>query len=284
MLDQQVKEIRLKFFQHHQEHCFKFWEILSQTEQYELLQQAKYLDLDYISDVIDSVLKYRITQNFETMNLLPASFIKVPESEVDWENWKSAVATGEEKLRAGKVAAFTVAGGEGTRLGCLVPKGTLPVTPIRKKPLFQVFAEKIKAAEHKYETKIPWIIMTSERTHNETIAFFGKNNSFGVDDIHFIKQGLMPAITQEGKIIMETRSRIAMHPDGHGGSLKALGRSGMLSMLENLGIEILSYFQVDNPLARCIDPYLIGLHAQRQSQVTSRMVRKLYPEEKVGVF
>ncbi|MDR2737543.1 MAG: UTP--glucose-1-phosphate uridylyltransferase [Puniceicoccales bacterium] len=283
MIEKQAKELRLHFCKYGQEHVFKFWEILSAEEQAQLLQQAKNLDLDYLSKIIDGVLHSGSRQK-NLGNLVPAKFIKLPNSELDWQKWREAVAIGEQKIRAGKVAAFTVAGGEGTRFGYSAPKGTVQVTPLKKKSMFQVFAEKIKAAERRYETPIHWIIMTSERTHNETIEFFGKNASFGIENIHFVKQGQFLSITNDGKIIMETRSKMSMHPDGHGGSLKAFGKSGLLTMLENLDVEMISYFQVDNPLVRCIDPYLIGLHAKNQSQVSSRMVRKMYPEEKVGVF
>ncbi|MDR1890905.1 MAG: UTP--glucose-1-phosphate uridylyltransferase [Puniceicoccales bacterium] len=287
MIDKQTKELKLQFCKYGQEHVFKFWEILSNEEQLQLLQQAKNLNLDYLSKIIESVLHENsqpAQADKSAASITPAKFIKFPNSEVDWQKWKETTAIGEQVIKDGKVAAFTVAGGEGTRLGCVVPKGTLQATPLKKKSLFQIFAEKIKAAERKYETSIHWIIMTSERTHNETIEFFGKNDSFGIENTHFIKQGQMPAITYDGKIIMETKSKIAMHPDGHGGALKALGRSGLLAMLEDFGVEIISYFQVDNPLARCIDPYFIGSHVKNQSQVSSRMIRKLYPEEKVGVF
>ncbi|MDR2778759.1 MAG: UTP--glucose-1-phosphate uridylyltransferase [Puniceicoccales bacterium] len=284
MTDKQAKELKLQFCKYGQEHVFKFWEILSGDEQLQLLQQAKNLNLDYLSTIIENILYKNSLTDKCTANITPAKFIKFPNSEIDWQKWKEAMATGERVIRDGKVAAFTVAGGEGTRLGGVTPKGMLQATPLKKKSLFQIFAEKIKAAELKYETSIHWIIMTSERTHNETMEFFGKNDSFGIENIHFVKQGQMPAVTYDGKIIMETKSKIAMHPDGHGGALKALGRSGLLAMLENLGVEIISYFQVDNPLVRSIDPYFIGSHVKNQSLVSSRMVRKLYPEEKVGVF
>ena len=282
--DNQAKELRLYFCKYKQEHVFKFWEILSEQERANLIYQAKALDLEYLSAVINNALHRNHSKDTSFAPISPAKFIKYPNSVVDWQKWKDTIELGENIIRAGKVAAFTAAGGEGTRLGYSVPKGMLSVTPIKHKSLFQIFAEKIRYAEHKYDVRIPWIVMTSEQTHNETIEFFGKNDSFGVEDLHFIKQGQMPAISYDGKIIMETRSKIAMHPDGHGGSLKALGRSGMLAMLEERGIEILSFFQVDNPLVRCIDPYLIGLHVQNKAQVSSRMVKKLYPEEKVGVF
>ncbi|MDR0680018.1 MAG: UTP--glucose-1-phosphate uridylyltransferase [Puniceicoccales bacterium] len=283
-MEKAAKEIRMRFCDFGQGHVFKFWEILSDDERIRLLQQAKNIDLEYFSNIIHSVLHGRRVNDDFLSNIQPAKFIKFPNSEADWQRCSGISHIGGQKIREGKVAVFMVAGGHSTRLGRSVPKGMVPITPIKKKPIFQVFAEKILAAEKKYEQKFHWIILTSDKTHNETIEFFGKNNSFGIENIHFIKQGLMPAIDYDGKIIMEARDKIAMHPNGHGGALTALGQSGMLSMLENAGVDTISYLQVDNPLVRCVDPYLIGTHAKNQAQITSRMVKKLYPEEKVGVF
>jgi UDP-N-acetylglucosamine/UDP-N-acetylgalactosamine diphosphorylase len=283
-MDKTIKEIRMKFCDFGQAHVFKFWEILSERERIKLLQQAKNIDLKYLSRIFRSVLHERRPDPEFWLGVQPAKFVKFPNSETDWLRYKEIVRLGEQTIREGRVAIFTVAGGHGTRLGIPVPKGTIPITPIKRKSLFQIFAEKIRAAEKKYERQFHWIILTSDKNHNETIEFFGKNGSFGIENVHFIRQGLMPAIDFEGKIIMEARGRIAMHPNGHGGSLKALGQSGMLAMLENISVDTISYFQVDNPLVRCVDPYLIGLHRKNQAQITSRMVKKLYPEEKVGVF
>ncbi len=282
-MDNTAKEIRKKFYDYGQEHVFKFWEILSKDSQLKLLQQAKAIDLEYLKKIVNSVLFERTVSN-SLNDIQPANFIKFPNSETDWLRWKDTVRLGEQKIRDGKVAVFTVAGGQGTRLGCVIPKGTLPVTPIKKKSLFQLFAEKIRASEKKYETQFHWVILTSDRNHNETIEFFGKNNSFGLENVYFIKQGLMPAIDFDGKILMEAKDKISMHPNGHGGALKALGQTGTLTMLENIGVDTISYFQVDNPLVRCVDPYLIGIHEQNKAQITSRMVKKLFPEEKMGVF
>jgi UDP-N-acetylglucosamine/UDP-N-acetylgalactosamine diphosphorylase len=283
-MDRTAKEMRMRFCDHGQGHVFKFWEILSEDEQSKLLQQAKGIDLDYLSKIFHNVLHERRSDPDFWSKIQPAKFIKFPNSETDWLRWKEISRLGEQKIRDGKVAIFTVAGGHGTRLGGSSPKGMTPITPIKRKSLFQVFAEKIRAAEKKYEIQFHWIILTSDKNHNETMEFFGKHDSFGIENIHFIKQGLMPAIDFDGKIIMEARDRIAMHPNGHGGALKALGQSGTLAMLENVGVDTLAYFQVDNPLVRCVDHYLIGLHEKNQAQITSRMVKKIYPEEKVGVF
>jgi UDP-N-acetylglucosamine/UDP-N-acetylgalactosamine diphosphorylase len=75
-----------------------------------------------------------------------------------------------------------------------------------------------------------------------------------------------------------------MSPDGHGGSLRALDRSGALDLMKREGVDTLSYFQVDNPLVRCIDPAFLGWHLLRGAEMSAKMVPKAYAEEKVGMF
>ena len=113
------------------------------------------------------------------------------------------------------MAAFTVAGGQGTRLGYDGPKGTFAVTPLRQKSLFQVFAEKIKAAGLRYGKPLHWFIMTSHANHEQTEQFFVANKFFGLDQarVHFFRQGRMPAVGFDGKILLETRSSLATLPD-----------------------------------------------------------------------
>ena len=110
---------------------------------------------------------------------------------------------------AGRVAAFTVAGGQGTRLGYDGPKGTYPVTPVTEKTLFQVFAEKIARSGARFGVTIPWFIMTSEINKDATVAAFEENDFFGLskDSVHFIVQGLVPAVDLKGKIFFPRRGR-----------------------------------------------------------------------------
>ncbi|MEO6567690.1 MAG: UTP--glucose-1-phosphate uridylyltransferase, partial [Opitutaceae bacterium] len=161
-----------------------------------------------------------------------------------------------------------------------------PVTPIKQKTLFQVFAEKIRAASIRFGRPIPWFIMTSHANHEATEGFFREHKFFGLDParVHFFRQGRMPAVDFNGKILLETKGSLALSPDGHGGSLRALDRSGAVDVMKRDGIDIISYFQVDNPLVRCIDPAFIGWHVLRRSEMSSKMVTKAYAEEKVGHF
>jgi len=201
----------------------------------------------------------------------------------------AARAHGEELLRAGKIAVFTVAGGQGTRLGWRGPKGTYPATVVTGKPLFRVFAEQITAAEKRYGRSLPWYIMTSPLNSADTRAFFRDNNWFGRNpaDTFLFEQGTMPSITFDGKLILESPSSLALNPDGHGGAIRALHASGALEDMQARGVEHMSYFQVDNPMVRIADPVFLGLHASGEGssgEMSSKMVAKRDAAEKVGVF
>jgi len=269
-----------------QGHVFSFYNELSPEAQKTLLAEAAEIDLAEIDRLTRTLLAKDAATGVDLTGLAPAPYERRPENGGDAQAWSSAKTVGEAALRAGRVAAFTVAGGQGTRLGYDGPKGTFPVTPIKQKTLFQVFAEKVRAAGVRYGKPLHWFIMTSNMNHAATEAFFTRHNFFGLapTHVHFFRQGRMPAVTPEGKIMLETKGSIAMSPDGHGGSLRALDRSGALDLMEKEGIDILSYFQVDNPLVRGIDPTFIGWHVLRGSEMSSKMVAKAYAGEKVGHF
>ncbi len=274
------------FQQAGQGQVFAFWEGLSPEEQENLLAQAGEIDLAEIAELKRTLLDKDASAALDLEGLEPAPYEPLPEHGGDAAAWSEARERGEEALRAGRVAAFTVAGGQGTRLGYDGPKGTFPVTPVTKKSLFQVFAEKIRAAGERYDQPLHWFIMTSHQNHEATESFFQKHDYFGLSSerVHFFRQGRMPAVDFEGKILLESKGSIALSPDGHGGSLRALGRSGALELMEKEGIDTISYFQVDNPLVRCIDPAFIGWHIGRGSEMSSKMLPKAYAEEKLGHF
>ncbi len=266
---------------------FRFFDELPSAERDALTAEAASIDLAEVARLFETLVRHPGGGNEAiAAGLQPADLIPLPENGGDAERWREAFDVGEAALRAGRIAAFTVAGGQGTRLGFEGPKGTFPVTPIRKAPLFQVFAENIRAASLRYGKPMPWFIMTSTINHEATVDFFERHGHFGLDParVHFFSQGLMPAVDGEGKILLAEKGRVALSPDGHGGSLRALVRSGAIDRMEADGVDTISYFQVDNPLVRCLDPAFIGFHLLADSEMSSKAVAKTDPGEKVGVF
>lgn len=268
-----------------QGHVFAFYDTLDGESRDRLLRQAAAIDLAELSSLCGQLLT-GTGPAINPASLAPAPYIAHPAHGGDRMLWKLASVAGERLLKQGRVAAFTVAGGQGTRLGYDGPKGAFPVTPVRQAPLFQVFAEQILAAGKRYGVAIPWLIMTSELNHTQTVAFFEANHWFGLDkkQVMLFPQGLMPAVDRDGKILLADKDSIALSPDGHGGSLRAMVRSGVAAMLREQGVDTISYFQVDNPLVNCLDPAFIGFHHQEESELSSKMLSKTGPEEKVGHF
>jgi UDP-N-acetylglucosamine/UDP-N-acetylgalactosamine diphosphorylase len=194
-------------------------------------------------------------------------------------------AAGEEALRRGEVAALVVAGGQGSRLGFEHPKGMYPVGPVSRKGLFQIHAEKVLALGRRYGKQPPLLVMTSPATDAETREFFAEKNYFGLprEEIFFFRQGTMPALDlATGRLLFESPGRLFLSPDGHGGTLTALARSGLLERLQKRGIRHLFYFQVDNPLVKVADPIFLGRHLSARSEASSKIVPKQGPKDRLG--
>ncbi len=268
-----------------QPQVLRFWNELNGAGRQKLGGQLQSLQLAQIPELLSTYVTNKppvpLPKKIEPVKPYPHR----PRSDQE-ELYRKARQRGEGLLRQGKVGAFLVAGGQGTRLGYDGPKGEYPVTPIKQKPLFEVFAEQLRAYSRDFGHTIPWYIMTSDVNDGPTREFFGKHDHFGYPprDIFFFQQGMMPAFSMDGRMLLAEKDSLALSPDGHGGSLRALSRSGALADMQTRGVEHLSYFQVDNPLVHCIDPLFLGLHDLTGSEMSSKTIPKADPLEKVGNF
>ena len=280
-----LSALRTKLNSIGQQHILRFFDQLSPAGQHKLAAQIHALDLDLIARLAGSHVRNKppvhVPHDIKPIDAYP----RTPDA-ARVKLYADAKKRGEELLRAGKVGAFVVAGGQGTRLGYEGPKGEYPVTPINNKPLFQVFAEQLLNHSRTFGRPIAWYVMTSDVNDAPTRAFLTKNNYFGYDpkDIFIFQQGMMPAFAMDGKLLLADKDSLALSPDGHGGSLRALDRAGALADMRKRGVEHLSYFQVDNPIVHTIDPLFIGLHDLTGSEMSSKTIAKAGPLEKVGNF
>ena len=295
-LDERFTAARVALEAAGQSHVLKFWDTLTATQRDNLLSQIEGIDWPEVTRLIESHVKNK--PKFELPGKVdPAPWYPFEPAKGKKRIYTKARKLGESLVAAGKVAAFTVAGGQGTRLGWDGPKGTFPATPIRKIALFECMAEYIRKSQSKYDCVIPWYIMTSPINDSDTRTFFEKHEYLGLDpaNVMLFPQAMMPAIAMHpggsgagvsdvGKVLLEAVDSLALSPNGHGGSLKALFTSGAIEDMKRRGIEHISYTQVDNPIVRIIDPQFIGLHAQDNCQMSSKMLPKAYPKEKLGNF
>lgn len=269
-----------------QEHLLRYWSILTEQEQQEFASQLEAVNFDILPELINKYVLNR-PQTAIPDDLGPAPFFPLlPRSEAEEKRYAQAEAEGKELLKAGRVCCLTVAGGQGTRLGFDGPKGSYPIGPVSGRPLFAYFAQNILRAGEKYGKPITWYIMTSKLNNQDTVTFFRQNNFFGLQEeqVFFFVQGTMPAIGYDGKLLMANTHSLSLSPDGHGGTLLALRKSGALDRMKQEGTDIISYFQVDNPLVHVVDPLFIGMHIQENAQMSAVMLSKTGPFEKLGNF
>jgi UDP-N-acetylglucosamine/UDP-N-acetylgalactosamine diphosphorylase len=260
-----------------QEHVLAFWDRLSETERRELIDQLKNINFDHLREL------YR--QRDWAVSLPSVDKIEpVPVIQIS-DDSQSAREAGEVALRRGEIAVLVVAGGQGSRLGFDHAKGMFPISPVKNKSLFQIHAEKVLALSRRYGKPVPFLVMTSPATHGETERFFLQNNCFGLrkEDVALFCQGTLPALDMAtGKLLLEKPGRIFTSPNGHGGVLTALADSGLLGRLRRQNIQHIFYFQVDNPLVHVADPIFLGHHLAANAQVSSKVVRKEGPADKLG--
>jgi len=263
-----------------QDHVLRFWNSLEPARQGAFAADLESVDLEQLAALHAKAVADVASTPGKVTPLSQITKGENPSSDA------RARAVGEELLAAGKVAAFTVAGGQGTRLGHDGPKGTFAATPIKGKPLFQVFAEKLLALGDRFGRPVPWYVMTSPLNHEQTTAFFESNDDFGLspDQTMFFSQGTMPAVDADGHLILAAKDALFRSPDGHGGSLRALQVSGAVEDMRNRGIEDIYYFQVDNPVVEMCDPLFMGYHHMEGSAFSSKTVPKREPGEKVGIL
>jgi len=262
-----------------QQHVLAGWDQLPEVQRDELVACLRDLDLAQLA---------RLYQGRDAAYKLPDPKCIAPLPDILSDEFDpEAYDRGQRALAAGQVAALVVAGGQGTRLGFDHPKGVYPVGPVTGKSLFQMHAEKVLARSQRHGAVIPFLVMTSDATHAETVAFFAEHKHFGLPaaHVHFFQQGTMPALDlSTGRLLMEAPGRLFRGPDGHGGTLTALARSGLLQHLADRGVRQVFYFQVDNPLVKIADPQFLGQHLRAGADVSSKVIDKDGPKDKLGNF
>ncbi len=280
-MEEKMESIMKTLKKYSQEHLLNGYSQLSEVKQKELLDQIENTDFELINSLYNKTKKQVDVQ--ET-NITPIEYL---DKEKLNGYYRSFQETGEKAIRSGKLAAVTMAGGQGTRLGHKGPKGTFDIGLDSHKSLFELLSDSLKEQGKKYGVVIPWFIMTSKENNDATVEFFAKNRFFGYEknkNIFFFEQGELPMVDTEGKILIGEDGLIKEAADGHGGIYEALVKNGMTKKMRELGVEWLFIGGVDNCLVKMVDPLLMGIAIQKHVSAAGKSVVKANPQEKVGVF
>ncbi|EDN07906.1 UDP-N-acetylglucosamine pyrophosphorylase [Histoplasma capsulatum] len=291
----EVNALKQKYENAGQEQVFAFFDELKSTEKAQLFQQLSKFDPSRINELANKALNpAAASQDGKKATLEP-----LPESSTasmidsDTDCLPRFYASGLQLIAANKVAVVLMAGGQGTRLGSAAPKGCFDIGLPSKKSLFQIQAERIiklqklaRESSGKDNVVIPWYVMTSGPTRQPTQSFFEEHNFFGLDkkNVIIFEQGVLPCISNEGKILMESKSKVAVAPDGNGGIYQALLTWGIRTDMKNRGIEHIHAYCVDNCLVKVADPIFLGFAASKGVDIATKVVRKRNATESVGLI
>ena len=273
-----AKEILEKY---NQLHVLSSYGRLSEDKKEELVNQVLSIDFEKIADLYERTKTKPTTGNdlIEPMPYVDANKLTDEEKE-------NYMMVGDEIIATGKFAVVMVAGGQGTRLGHNGPKGTFDMGLDSHKSLFELFCDKLKIARDKYGITIPWYIMTSRENNDDTVKFFKEHEYFGYKDgvKLFFKQGEFPMIDTDGKVIIGENGLIKEAADGHGGIFEAMVKNGVLADMQSNGIEWIFTCAVDNPLAKLVDPLLLGYASSHSMKAASVSIVKNSAKERVGIL
>ena len=271
-----------KLRKYHQEHILPFLQNSNEQKKEELIDQILQMDIEEIMHLYEQAL-----QPIQYQNTTIEPVVSKNKETLSVEEKKTYTKLGEEVIKRGEYAVATMAGGQGTRLGCHGPKGKFKLDVGENgKYLFEILAENLILANNKYETVIPWHIMTSKENNQETVDFFMKQNYFGYpkEKITFFTQGELPLISKEGKLFIGEDGKIKEASDGNGGIFTSLKKHHLLEKMEKEGTKWIFIGGVDNVLLQMADPMIIGLTIAQNNSIGAKSTKKAYPSEKVGVY
>ena len=265
-----------KIKKYNQEQILKYKNELSEEQYKELIEQVERTDFTYLNDLSKK-------EGVAELNISPIETLTMEKLE---ENRQYFEETGVKSLKNGEVAVLMLAGGMGTRLGSDLPKGMYNIGKTRDLYIFECVFNNLKNITEKLNVKIPFFIMTSELNDFATRNFLKEKNYFGYDKnyIRFFVQDMAPCVDFNGKIFLAEKNKIATSPNGNGGWFNSLLKDkDAKQLLEDSKIKYINFFGVDNVLVKMADPCFIGATILGDYECSAKVVKKQYPEEKVGV-
>ena len=273
-----LRAAKEKLEKYGQEHLLRYYDTLSEEEKASLLAEIEATDFSVLEAFGNAPEAENAGQVFEPLGAVTIREIESREAEFREEGLKA--------IRECRTGAVLLAGGQGTRLGFDHPKGMYNMGLTRDLYIFECHLKQLLKVSEEAGALIPLYVMTSDLNHEETVSFFEAHQYFGYDPsfVRFFRQDMAPCTDLEGKVLMKSRSSLALSPNGNGGWFHSLKNAGLLDDVHEKGIEYLSVFAVDNVLQKIQDPCFVGATLLSGVNDGAMVVSKAEPEERIGVI
>ncbi|KAL3982130.1 UTP--glucose-1-phosphate uridylyltransferase family protein [Acanthocheilonema viteae] len=273
------------------DYLLRFWNDLTPEERQQLVDQFTM----YNMHEIDKAFKESgIPMKLEGLAPISGDRYSVA-NDIDENIMKEYWHIGLEAIAKGEVAAVVLAGGQATRLGSAVPKGTLSLGFTEcdiTDSLFAIQAARIsrlqdlaRMAFPNSKPKIWWIVLTSSATAEATLKHLRDVLPVAMIDpgqLIVLAQRSIPCFDINGGLFLSSKSSFEVSPNGNGGLYECL-EAHCTSSLNNQ-IKYFHVFSVDNVLCRVADPHFIGYCIKNDVDCAAKVVEKIDPFERVGVI
>lgn len=273
-------EIINKLKEYEQTRTLKILEDIDEENRKKVIEQLKDINFPQLKELYNNIkeeAEVDVGELKPIKSLNPAKITK--------EEKEAFEEIGANVVRTNKFAVATMSGGQGTRLGYKGAKGTLKIdVEPEPKYLFEIIVDTLQRANKKYNTIIPWYIMTSHENNQEIINFMEEHNYFGYnkDFVGFFEQGELPLITEDGQIMLDENYNIKKASDGNGSIFKSMYIKGVLEDMKEKGIEWVYIGSIDNVLLKMVDTLLMGVAIKEGSEIATRSIFKNTPRERIG--
>ena len=251
----------------------------------EFLKELSTVDLARQSELYEKVIRNAggplAAGAFEPVSDIADVATMDPAQKLEYEK------VGLQALADGRLALLILAGGAGTRLGFDHPKGMYNIELPSGRSLFELHCKRLLKLEQISKRRIQLYVMTSPANNQETEDFFATNNYFGLSKDHVMcfSQSMLPCFSNdEGKLMLETPTHLAMAADGNGGIYPAMHNKGVLAHMEANKIDYMHTICIDNALVLGLDPTFMGMVVSQGAEVGSLVVPKRDWEEKIGML
>ncbi len=274
-----IKELTEKYGQ---EQLLKYWDTLDAHQQEELEKDIESIDFELMNSLYQAAGKPVSQSQLGEITPIPlADTTTMDDVEKEKLNRK-----GMEILLKGKMAALTMAGGQGSRLGHEGPKGTYDIGLQSHKSLFEIQCDGLKKISVEAGRVVPWYIMTSEINHQDTVDFFKAHNYFNYpeESIFFFPQTMIPVMSKDGKLLLENPSKVLRSPNGNGGLFYSAKRTGALEDMKKRGVEWVFICAIDNCLVQMADPVFMGYTLNAGVEASAKTYLKRSADEKAGIL
>jgi UDP-N-acetylglucosamine/UDP-N-acetylgalactosamine diphosphorylase len=271
------QEVMEKLERYGQQHLLQYYTELNETEKIELLAQIEETNFEVLKSIDDRAMVEQMGE------ISPLAAMEITDI-IPRQSYFQEI--GINAIKEGKVGAILLAGGMGTRLGVEEPKGMFDIGLTRSVFIFQRLIENMMKVVKQADAWITLYIMTSDKTHDRTVDFFEEKQYFGYskEHINFFRQDMAPASDYDGKVLLESKGKIATSPNGNGGWYASMHKCGLARAAIEQGIEWFNVFAVDNVLQQIADPCFVGAVIESNCAAGAKVVRKNAPDEKVGVI